>query len=419
MNAQRSVWSPPPTKVAQKYATYFGGLIDDPRYTDKPLIRLWWTDAQMKRLAYRELEIPAGLLALFNDIRGQVPSYASVIPPLASVTYDNSVLFLDMLDLPTGISAIYVVCDPNSVLRYGLIPILPLPERDPRDLTGWSFALDPGSWTWDGTAVWPLFTGLFDYYGDVLTCEINTRTGSAGSIAQMFEAYFIRHPGETEDSFEAYFCSDAGWVATNPREGRAILANIIYYFQYPDTSTPYSGDYITNYTVQSKYLPDGPVPVLISRFGLPGFHYPKMYMFGTYPVGPAGSVMFVPDDWYEDTTLDIVIGDRIGVRIPFIRSSYPNYYKTSSNGLPYDLIEPDYQRLLYYSNETATVFFQYTRFRTGGPDIDILLEFDVRSGKASKDRVVPSIWPEWGMEHEGDILAVPYMTSSKGRLRLP
>jgi hypothetical protein len=301
MNAQRSVWSPPPTTVAQKYATYFGGLIDDPRYTDKPLIRLWWTDAQMKRLAYRELEIPAGLLALFNDIRGQVPSYASVIPPLA-----------------------------NSVLRYGLIPILPLPERDPRDLTGWSFALDPGSWTWDGTAVWPLFTGLFDYYGDVLTCKINTRTGSAGSIAQMFEAYFIRHPGGTEDSFEANYCSDAGWVATNPREGRAILANIIYYFQYPDTSTPYSGDYITNYTVQSQYLPYGAAPVFISRSNLPGSHFPKLHMFGTYPVGPAGLVRFVPDAWYEDTTLDIVVGDRVGVRIPFIRSSYPNYYKTSS-----------------------------------------------------------------------------------------
>jgi hypothetical protein len=413
MNAQRSVWSPP-TTVAQKYATYFGGLIDDPRYTDKPLIRLWWTDEEMKRLAYRELEIPDGLLDLFDDISSQMPWYASVIPPLASVTHDNIVLFLDMLDLhrPEAISAIYVVCDPNRVLRYGIIPILPLPERDPRDVWGLSFAFDAGSWTWDGTVVWPLFMGMFDHYGDVLTCEIDTRTGRAGPIAQMFEAYFIRHPGETEDSFEAYFCNDAGWVATNPREGRAVLANIIYRFAYAGGST-------TDYTVQSKYLPDGPVPVLISRFGLPGFHYPKMYMFGTYPVGPAGLVMFVPDDWYEDTTLDIVIGDRIGVRIPFIRSSYPNYYKTSSTGLSYDLVNTPYLWLLHCSGETVTVFFHFTQFRTGGSYVDALVQFDVRSGRAVKDLVVRSIRPEWGMEHEGDILAVPYMTSSNGRLKLP
>jgi hypothetical protein len=405
--------------LQQKYATYFGGIIDDPRYTEEPLIRLWWTDAEMKRLAYRELAMPAGLLALFNNLIDRVPSYASLVPPLSSVTHDNSILFLDILDLPGAISAIYVVCDPNSVLRYGLIPILPLPERDPRDVTGRSFAFDAGSWTWDGTVVWPLFSGLFDYYGDVLTCEIDTQTGRAGPIAQLFEAYFIRHPGETEDSFEAHYCSDAGWVATNPREGRAVLANTIYYFQYPDTSTPYSGDYITNYTVQSKYLPDGPAPVLISRSGLLGSHFPKMHMFGTYPVGPAGSVMFVPDAWYEDTTLDIVVSDRVVVQIPFIRSSYPHYYKTSSIGLSYDLVDTPYQWLLHCSGETATIVFQFTRFRTGGPYIDALLQLDVRSGRAVKDLVVPSIWPEWGMEHDGNTLAVPYMTSSKGRLNLP
>jgi hypothetical protein len=87
--------------------------------------------------------------------------------------------------------------------------------------------------------------------------------------------------------------------------------------------------------------------------------------------------------------------------------------------LPYDLIDTPYQWLLHCSGETVTVFFQATRFRTGGPYVDALVQFDVRSGRAVKDLVVRSIWPEWGMEHEGDILAVPYMTSSKGRLRLP
>jgi hypothetical protein len=415
MNAQRSVWSPPPTKVAQKYATYFGGLIDDPRYTDKPLIRLWWTDAQMKRLAYHELEIPAGLLALFNDIRSQVPSYASVIPPLASVTHDNNILFLDILDLPSAISALYVVCDAQRVLRYGLVP---LPLRHNADPSYESLALDAGSWTWDGDKVWPLFLSEWDG-PDVFTCQVDTAAGTAGHLSQVFRGYFNTIPGETENSFQAYYCEDAGWVATDPTAQPSVLANIVFVFAYPDTSTPYSGDYLSDYTVQSKYLPAGPAPVLISRSNLPGIRLPRLRMFGTYPVGPAGSVMFVPDDWYEDTTLDIVVGDRVGVRIPFIRSSYPYYYKTSSIGLPYDLVNAPYLWLLHCSGETVTVFFQATRFRTGGPYVDALVQFDVRSGRAVKDLVVRSLWPEWGMEHEGDILAVPYMTSNKGRLRLP
>jgi hypothetical protein len=417
MNAQRSVWSPPSTKVAQKYATYFGGLIDDPWDTDKPLIRLWWTDAEMKRLAYRELRMPAGLLQLLRIYRHPLP--------LASVTQDNIALFLTVLGIDQEIKALYVVCDPEQVLRYGLVTL-------PPEVPSWvSSALDPGSWTWNGDTVWPLYhtqrevmtqvTGYFVY-----ACRIDTRTNTADSLKQVFEGYY--RLGPVENSAEWYYCEGAGWVATDPQAPNSVLANILYFFL--DPYYPFSR---IDYTAQSKYLPGGPSPISISGTTrgntLPAA---SLTMLGTFPVGPAGLVLF--EVWSRQPesfsgTLYIVVDDRVALQIPEIRIArsgyFYDYYQMTDAGLPYNLTVPydEDHRLLRCSDDRVSVLLRRTRFVTegelGSTILDALIEFDLKSGRATKDIVVPTIRPQWGMEHDGAILAVPYMTSNRGRLRLP
>jgi hypothetical protein len=423
MNAQRSVWSLPPPTVQQKYEIYFGGTIDDPWRTDNPLIRLWWTDAEMKRLAYRELRMPAGLLQLLR--RYDRP------PPLASVTQDNIALFLSVLGIGEEIKALYVVCDPRQVLRYGIVTLPPeVPSWVPRD----HGAHDPGSWTWDGDTVWPLYraqrevatqvTGYFVY-----ACRIDTRTNTADSLKQVFEGYYRLVPGENvEHGSEWYFCQGAGWVATDPHAPRSVLANILYFFEDPEY--PFSR---IDYTVQSTYLPSGPSPILISgttrENTLPAA---DLNMLGTFPVGPAGLVRFAvwsrePESFYG--TLCIVVDDRVALQIPETysrRNGYLyDYYHMTTTGLPYNLAVPLYanHRLLRCSGDRALVLLRRTWFVTeeghGDTILDALIEFDLKSGRATKDIVVPTIRPEWGMEYNGVTLAVPMRTSSTGRVRLP
>jgi hypothetical protein len=419
MNAQRSVWSPPPPTVAQKYATYFGGIID----TKPLLIRLWWTDEEMKRLAYRELEIPDGLLALFdsiiNSFTNQAYSYAYIVPPLSSVTHDNIVLFLAVLDLPDAVSALYVVCAPDRVLRYGLIPLLPSPARDPSEVALAFLALDTGSWTWDGTNVWPLFNGTRqeDVF-DVFTCKINTQTGVAGPVTKVFDGYSIRL-GEAETSLEEYFCNVA-WAATSPQEPRALFANVHRRFVYPNPSPPH-WILLEDYTVEIKYLPDGPTIATISRSGLRAPVRARTIIHGTFPEGPVVMDEYMPPLPHEvDGIVYVVYQDRVAFEIPAIWIPSPPRYKTTSTGLPYDLEITGGTWPLRVSGNRATLFFRSTRIVGDASGYkDVLVEYALDSGIAVKDIVVPSVWPEWGMEHEGAILAVPYMTSNKGRLRLP
>jgi hypothetical protein len=420
MNAQRSVWSPPPTKVAQKYEIYFGGTIDDPWYTDNPLIRLWWTDAEMQRLAYRELRMPAGLIRLLR--RFAYP------PPLASVTQDNIALFLSVLGIGEEIKALYVVCDPEQVLRYGLVTLPPeVPSWVPRD----HGAHDPGSWTWDGDTVWPLYraqrevatqvTGYFVY-----ACRIDTRTNTADSLKQVFEGYY--RLGPVENSAEWYYCEGAGWVATDPQAPNSVLANILYFFL--DPYYPFSR---IDYTAQSKYLPGGPSPISISGTTrgntLPAAN---LTMLGTFPVGPAGLVLFEVWSWEPESfsgTLYIVVDNRVALQIPETRIErngyFYDYYQMTNTGLPYDLTVPydENHRLLRCSGNRALVLLRRTWFVTEGERgdtiLDALIEFDLESGRATKDIVVPTIRPEWGMEYNGVTLAVPMRTSSKGRINLP
>jgi hypothetical protein len=425
MNAQRSVWSPPPPRVQQKYATYFGGFFDHREWYEygRSRIRLWWTDAEMNRLAYRELSIPTELVDLINDFpRG-------LAPPLASVTHDNIILFLRVLARRDGIRALYVVCDPERVLRYGLVPLqVPPPTHLAVSTT---VTVDGGSWTWDGRYVWPLFYDLPGPPGaerngaDLFTCRLDTEQGLAEQPIRLFDGYIqIIEQGE-EFAFVGYDFYDAGWLATDLQATNAIIANIIDFYRYPDTSTDILYDLLSDYTFESKYLPDGPVPLRISRVGA---SYPSVRLLGTFPVGPAWAVRFLPSlpPTEENGFLRIFVGEQAAVNIPIVLSASRPYYRTTSTGLPYDLVAATSRwhmygitKLLRCSSNTATIVFRETKFPTEQDLLDVLVEYDLASGMAVKDLVVPSILPEWGMRHEGTILAVPHMTSSKGRLELP
>jgi hypothetical protein len=434
MNAQRSVWSPQPPTVRQKYATYFGGIIDDPRYTEQPLIRLWWTDEEMKRLEYRELSVPTGFLDILRNLGKQLWYGGFVRPPrLASVTHDNLILFLDVLDLRDGPGVLYLVCDEERVLRYGFVPLPLTPRGIDLDIR---ITLDGGSWTWDGRYVWPLFSKQLRLF----TCQIDTERDAAGQLTQLFSGY-ERRVGDIGDPVierEYYWCNDARWVATDPQATHAIVANIIYIYRYRQLDEFLEG-YIgyDDYIVESKYLPSGASLLLISRFGIPmPGRDPRLYLLGTFPVGPAWAVRFAPDDYTlwedEEGFLRIFVGNRVAVNIPILSLIYFAYHKTTSTGLPYELRAPHpffdsvYSVVLLrrYDN-TASVLFDYTRFVDVerkdyiGDRVDVLVEFDLASGMAVKDLVVPTIYPDWGMEHNGTVLAKPMMTSSKGRLKLP
>jgi hypothetical protein len=347
---------------------------------------------------------------------------------LASVTQDNIALFLSVLGIDEEIKALYIVCDPERVLRYGFVTLPPeVPSWVPRA----HGSHDPGSWTWDGDTVWPLYraqrevatqvTGYFVY-----ACRIDTRTNTADSLKQVFEGYYRRGP--VENSSEWYFCQGAGWVATDPHAPSSVLANILYFFSDPD----YPFDRV-DYTVQSTYLPSGPSPIFISgttrENTLPAA---DLTMLGTFPVGPAGFVRFAvwsrePESFYG--TLCIVVDDRVALQIPEIelrRNGYVyDHYQMTNAGLPYNLAVPlpENHRLLRCSGDRALVLLRRTWFVTeewrGDTILDALIEFDLKSGRATKDIVVPTIRPQWGMEYNGVTLAVPMRTSSKGRINLP
>jgi hypothetical protein len=410
MNAQRSVWSPPPPTVAQKYATYFGGVIARQRYTERPRIYLWWTDADMKRLAYRELTMPDGLLALIMSVWPRRPG-------LAAITYDNLILFLDVVDFPNANGSVfYVVCDPDRVLRYGF-------TRGPIDPSESYFriTMDRGSWTWDGTVAWPLFYWSPRSSGSsrdihVFACRVDTEANTVGDVTQLFSGYYR----EVFPSFTALVCTAARWVSPDPQKSNAVLACITDAYQHPDPD-----DYealVLDYTVMAKYLPGGPELLRRSGSTLP-WGIPGMRLLGTFPVGPAGLV----DD---AEGLYVVFGSSVVATIPAAMVSDYRYYQTTNIGLPYDIVfYPPHTtapaRLVGGSPGTVVLFFeQVRRLRPGDTDpenkyVDILVEYNVGSGRAVRNVVVPMIYPEWGMEREGAILAVPYMTSNKGRLRLP
>ena len=425
MNAQRSVWFPPPPIVQQKYAIYFGGFFDHRQWYEygRSRIRLWWTDDEMKRLAYRELSISAELVDLINDFpRG-------LAPPLASVTHDNMILFLRVLARRDGIRALYVVCNPERVLRYGLVPLQVQPPTHLNVAT--TVTVDGGSWTWDGRYVWPIFYDLPGPIGaerngaDLFTCRLDTEQGLAEQPIRLFDGYIQIIEQDVERAFVGYDFYDAGWVATDMQATNAIVANIIDFYSYPDTSTDILYDLLSDYTFESKYLPDGPVPLRISRFGVTS---PRAWLVGTFPVGPAWAVMFYPGypPTEENSFLRIFVGERAAVNIPIVYPDRKPYYKTTSTGLPYDLVDAtsswrvyENTKLLRCRGNTATILLSEKKFPTGQDRLDVLIEYDLASGMAVRDLVVPSIYPYWGMEHSGTILAKPMMTSSKGRLKLP
>jgi hypothetical protein len=414
MNAQRSVWSLPPTTVAQKYATYFGGLIDNPRYIDKPFIRLWWTDAAMKRLVYRELVPPNALVDLLRFAYYRLYDNPDAFVP--ALTEDNLIVFHSIVNTTDGrgiytANSVYVVCDPERVLRYGLVP-LPLSGSEPYSEP---VTFDTGSWTWDGKSIWPIIR----VEENVFTCEIDTTRNTFAHLQQVFAGYI----SPSESGRTAYVCASAKWI-TSAQGTNAIFATtsrLSETFVFPEDGYPYS---TCAYELTAQYLPDGPAPISIS-VGDPGC-YTRLIVEATFPIGSVALVSYRFGG--SEGTLYIVHDDRVAIAIPIKRvpdSSLPipyYYYETTSTGLPYDLVVLGQLRLLRSTNGTVTILFEDTKRLAefpSGPYVQALVEYDLASGRAVKDRVVPSIMPRWGMEHEGDILAVPYVTSSKGRLRLP
>jgi hypothetical protein len=362
----------------------------------------------MRRVAYRELEVPSGLEELLID------TYGPFVLPIRAVaiTPDNLVLFHDIITVSSEVYSLYIVCDPVRVLRYGLArwPTL-YPDVAPFP---WAMPLDFGSWTWDGKSVWP----LVGWDVDVFTCEVDTMRNTCGPAVKVFD-------GSYRDASSGlsglYMCYSANWAATGLTRPRAILASTVDVFQARnDEGRPEP----CNYTFAVRYLPTGATVLSFSVVDPECFS--TMFVIDAFPVGPAATAYYVTPG--GEGLIYIILGDRVVLDIPIrlIDPSPPmhRYIQTTAIGLPYDLVETG-PSLLQCSGSTLTLFFPLGKRLSDwphGPLVDVLVEIDLDSGRAVKDLVVPSPyheWPSWGFSHNGAMLATPMMTSRKGRIKLP